>query len=156
MSRYRTAGCLVLGVLLAGCSARTPSKPLRVYVYAAPVEEEAEAARLHEALATVREAVDGRDRWFRLVDTGNGFDVGLRLIRYDIDRARPGLYAGAIETERIHAVEGVAIIAEQTERLTGFDTREVGFSHLQFAAGDLVEKLERYCRENEGLLARAR
>jgi len=39
---------------------------------------------------------------------------------------------------------------------SGFDTREVEFSHLQFAAGDLIEKLEQHCRKKELLLTGAR
>lgn len=146
------------GTLIAGCSGhsagvpRNPPRPFTVHASAVPVDDGEDASLLAEALEAVHEQLEGRRRWFALADSPAEADLVLRIVRYTLDRSRPGLYAGASETIRIHMVDAVAVIGDRPHGLSGFDHREVEFSRLQYAASALVDELERLCRENYAVL----
>lgn len=104
------------------------------------------------ALEAVRARLQDGSRWFRLAESRAEADLSLRIMNYRIERARPQQSSLEIETIRIHIIDAVASIGRESRVISGFDHREVEFSRLRYAAGELLEELERFCQENYSLL----
>ncbi len=160
--RRRTllAACAV-ALSAAGCSAALnlgswrPAAPLPVHIYSTETEDADAAAMLALAEEEVKGRVARRDRWFRVVEDRTEAAVVLRLTRYSVERLRPQQNDGNSETIRTHFVDALATIGDARQRITGIDSREVNFDRLEYAASQLVDELERFCRENQALLGPA-
>ncbi len=149
------AGLLIAG----GCSAAlslsawNPVAPVPVHVYSATTADADDAARLDQALAAVREELAERGTWFRVVETRAEADVVLRLVRYVDDLREPLLgvrrpVLGDIPGEAgFHLIDALAVLGETRETITGIDRRLDDKDQLEFAASQLADELESFCRQ---------
>lgn len=157
MRALALGGALLVG---AGCSAAlsltdwSPSARIPVYVYAASTADEEAAARLEQALGAVREQLEGREDWFNLVESRSEATVVLRLIRYVDDLREPLLQRGPTATRGaiageagFHLIDGLAVIGETRETITGIDRRINERDRLEFAASQIADELEIFCRQ---------
>lgn len=142
---------------------RRPPEPFRVFVHATPTVDAAVRATLDDALPMVRERVERRNGWFRLVDTAETAEITLRITHYrqanlnlsvrgNLSRSMYGCWA----TE-YHYVDAVALAGDVRAALSGLDHRCVEHGpSLRSAAGHLAEELERFARDNYGAVSRVK
>ncbi len=156
-------GVLVLGVLALAAAGwgeqapRRPPQPFAVFIEASEPDDAELAARIQEAIPAVRERVQRRRNWFRLVESREAADLTLRVTNYRIAQTmRPKLETLYIngspqlversEVIESHYVDAVAIAGEVLGLLTGLDERDRG-ARLRNAASHLAEELEALCKD---------
>lgn len=142
---------------------RHPPEPFRVFVHASASADAAVQATLDDALPMVRERVMRRNRWFQVVDSAERADITLRITHYR--QANLNLSVRGGQTEAMftcwatgyHYVDAVAVAEDAREALSGLDHRCVDEGpSLRSAASHLAEELERFAKDNYGVVSRVK
>ncbi len=155
------AAVLAASAALASAQApRRPPEPFAVFVHATETDDAERAEAIAEALEEVRDGVQRRRNWFRLVENREEAALTLRVTSYrhtqqmrpKIDRQFINGQLQMVESSEVidvHFVDAVAAAPGSTVRgtLSGFDERERG-SSLQNAARHLAELLEDFVKEH--------
>ena len=142
---------------------RRPPEPFRVFVHPGATTDAAVKAKLDDALPMVRERVKRRNKWFQLVDSPETAEITLRITHYR-EANLNGLVRGG-QTESMytcwatgyHYVDAVASVGDERAALSGLDHRCVDEGpSLRNAAAHLAEELERFAKDNYGVLSRVK
>ena len=172
LTRGRIAGLALASVASAVLAAAAagedkapgrPPEPFRVFVHTSPTADAALQATLDGALPMVRERVRRRNKWFQLVDSAEMAEITLRIIHYRQANLNLSVRGGQTESmftcwaTGYHYVDAVALAGDVRAALSGLDHRCVDEGpSLRNAAGHLAEELERFAKDNYGVVSRAR